>query len=111
LQALTLLNDPSFLEAARVMAARVMNEEKTDNERIVRLWRLVLARSPEQREMDVLSRLLKASRERYKDEALAKKFLSAGITPLPSETDLTELAAWASVARVLLNLVESITRG
>jgi hypothetical protein len=112
LQALTLLNDPTSLEAARVLAARVLGEgKKGDRGRMVRMWRLVLARSPEEREVGVLLRLLAASREKYADEAEAKKLLSAGNAANPKDVSVTELAAWASVARVLLNLDETITRG
>jgi hypothetical protein len=112
LQALTLLNDPTCLEAARVLAARVLAEGKrSDSEVIVRMWRLVLVRTPEEREVGVLLRLLKASREKYADEDEAKKLLSVGLAPYPKDLSVTELAAWASVARVLLNLDETITRG
>jgi hypothetical protein len=111
LQALTLLNDPSFVEAARVLAARVMTQgDRSDGERITRLWRLVLARSPEESERAILSRLLATSRARYRDAAEAKKFLGVGLAPTPAGVDLAELAAWANVARAILNLDETITR-
>ena len=55
--------------------------------------------------------MLKASREKYADKDAAKKLVSVGNAPLDKGLDLTELAAWASVARVLLNLDETITRG
>jgi hypothetical protein len=112
LQALTLLNDPTYLEAARVLAARTLRERQSSDEaRAVSMWRILLSRSPEKREVDVLLRLLKASREKYADRDEAKRLVSVGNAPFDKDLDVTELAAWASVARVLLNLDETITRG
>jgi hypothetical protein len=111
LQALTLLNDPTFVEAARVLAARVLREAAQDEGRIRRAWRLVLAREPEAREVSALARLLDASRKQYRaDPAAARQVIRVGQAALPEGVDAAELAAWTAVARVLLNLDETITR-
>jgi hypothetical protein len=111
LQALTLLNDPSFVEAAHTLAARALHEGgPSDAQRIRWMWRTVLSRWPEEREVSVMSRVLQHSREEYAGEpGLAGKLLQVGQAPRPSG-DAAELAAWTAVARVLLNLDETITR-
>jgi hypothetical protein len=112
LQALTMLNDPTFVEAARVLAARVLREAGPGDEaRIRRAWRLVLAREPDRRERSALARLLDASRRDYRaDPAAARKVVGVGLAALPAEAATVELAAWTALARVLLNLDETITR-
>lgn len=112
LQALVLLNDPSYVEAARALAERSLRECAGDEAaRIDWLFRAVLSRAPEDRERAVLLQLLGEHRARYEaDSAAASEFLSVGIRPAPADTPPAELAAWTSVARVLLNLHETITR-
>jgi hypothetical protein len=112
LQALTLLNDPTFVEAARVLAARVLRKAALNDEaRIRRAWRLVLSRNPGRREVAALARLLQTSRAQYRsDPAAAQKMSRVGLAPVPEDVDVVELAAWTAVARVLFNLDETITR-
>ncbi len=109
-QALTLLNDPEFVEAARVFAARIVPAGKTDDARLQRAFLLALAREPKPAERTALQSLLSAQRDYYRahpDDA--KKLLHIGLAPTP-EGDAAELAAWTQVARVLLNAQEFITR-
>ncbi len=112
LAALVLLNDPSFIECARVYAARIIKEGgKTDAERIAWAWRQALSRVPIEREFVAIARLHQISRKQYAvDRVGALKLISVGSAPRPSDMDLVELAAWTSVARVLFNLDETITR-
>jgi hypothetical protein len=112
LAALVLLNDPTFVEAARVLAARVVNEGgETDAERVAWAWRAVLSRKPNEREVAALTRLYQQNRKQYDaDPAAAKKLLRVGLAPAPKDLDAAELAAWTAVARALLNLNETITR-
>lgn len=108
-QALTLLNDPEFVEAARVMAARL--PAGTDAVKLDAAFQRALARSPKPQEKASLLAFLAKVRVAYKalpDDA--NKLLSIGLTPAPKDTNPTELAAWASVCRVILNLHETITR-
>ncbi|MFO0789439.1 MAG: PSD1 and planctomycete cytochrome C domain-containing protein [Pirellulales bacterium] len=110
--ALVLLNDPSFVEAARALAARVLTSAPADETaRIHWAWRQVLGRDAQPAEAAVLSQLLANHRSQYAGNPKASEaILTVGISPQPKEIDKAELAAWTSVARVLLNLNETITR-
>ena len=109
-QALTLLNDPSFVEAARLFAARVHREASADDARFENAYRLALARSPKSAELSSLRRFLATQREYFRaNPADAEKLLRVGQAPAPSG-DAAELAAWTQVTRVLLNAHETITR-
>jgi hypothetical protein len=112
LAALVLLNDPSFVECARVFAARIIQEGGTDEAARIRwAWREVLSRQPEEREAAALAKLYQMNAKQYAaDPAGAAKLVSVGLAPRPKDVNVVELAAWTSVARVLLNLNESITR-
>ncbi|HVX63866.1 MAG TPA: DUF1553 domain-containing protein, partial [Pirellulales bacterium] len=117
LGALTLLNDPSFIEAARAFAARILREASgNEAERIRWAWRTVLSREPSGEEVAVLERLHRHYLERYRaDPEAAKKLVATGLTPQPAELDAVELdavelAAWTSVVRAIFNLHETITR-
>jgi hypothetical protein len=112
LQALVLLNDPSFVEAARAFATRIMREGGSgEAERIRWAWRAVLARPPVAREVAALMRLYRENRARYvKDRAAAMELVRVGQAPRPPDVDAVELAAWTAVGRALLNLNETITR-
>jgi hypothetical protein len=110
-QALTLLNDPTFVEAARVFAASVLAERKLDDRsRLGRAFERATGRPPKPDEARSLRDLLAAHREHYRlhrDEA--RKLLTVGIAPA-APFDPAEQAAWTSVCRVVLNLYESVTR-
>jgi hypothetical protein len=110
--ALTLLNDPTFLEAARVLAVRVLEQEQLDDAGKIRwLWREVLSRPPEDEEVGVLRRLLESNRADYTGAPeTAMEFLDVGLAPLPQEEVRPEAAAWTVVCRALLNLNETISR-
>jgi hypothetical protein len=111
--ALVLLNDPSFVEAARALAARVVVEgPKDDTERIRWAWRQVLGREPDAAETEQLAKLLAKHRAEYATAGAkqAEALVSVGISPRAEGVTPAELAAWTSVSRVLLNLNETITR-
>jgi hypothetical protein len=114
-QALTLLNDPEFVEAARVLAQHVIaahGEQGTaaDEARLKLVFQRVLCRSPEERECKSLLEFLAGQRGYYRANVEdAKKLTHIGIAPV-AEIDPAELAAWTSVCRVVLNLHETITR-
>jgi hypothetical protein len=112
LQALTLLNDPVYVEAAMGLAKRVLTEEpkaRTD-ERLRHAFRLCLMRAPSDRELQTLRRLHDAQCEASRSDAVAARELVAGLT-LPSGVSAEEFAAWYAVATTLLNLDEMITKG
>ena len=110
--ALVLLNDPTFLEAARVFAVRVLREGgNSTDERLRWAWLTALSRPPTERERVVMLRLLETERKEFNaNPSSANEVLKTGHTPIPAEIDRTELAAWTSVARTLFNLNEFITR-
>jgi len=112
LAALSLLNDPWYVEAARGLAARAMQEEGSKpQQRIEFLMRQALNRPPRSEEMDVLLKLLEKHLAEYQaDPKSADKLLAVGESPLPPNVNKPELAAWTSVARTVLNLHETITR-
>lgn len=110
-QALVLLNDPTYVESARVLAALVVSSGSADTPaRLEFAFRRVLSRAPRPEEVKVLTELLaKHQKEFAADPESAKKLLAVGDAPAPAG-DAGELAAWTSVCRVLLNLHETITR-
>jgi hypothetical protein len=110
-QALTLLNDPTFVEAARVLAAQALaGPARTDEERLAGIFQKALARAPRPAERTSLSAFLAGQRDYFKANAAdAKKLVHIGLSPTPA-VDEPELAAWAQVCRVVLNLHETITR-
>ncbi len=111
-QALVLLNDPTYVEAARGLAARVLHEcSGAPEERLVRVWQLALQRNPREEEVKTMLELLDLHRNVYRaDPKAAEELLKIGFAPAPADMDKVELAAWTHVARVLLNLHETITR-
>jgi hypothetical protein len=113
LQSLVLLNDPTYVEAARVFAARIVKEGGTKPaERIDWAFRRALSRSATAAESRILVDMYDKHHRQYAaDPAAAKKLLGVGDAPPPAGVDPAELAAWTSVARVILNLHETITRG
>jgi mono/diheme cytochrome c family protein len=113
LQALVLLNDPSYVEAARVLGQRILRQGgSTTVERLNFAFRLCTARAPQPRELEILARIFEAQWAKYKQNpAAATKLTSAGESPRPAEMDTSELAAWTALGNVLLNLDETITKG
>jgi hypothetical protein len=109
--ALVLLNDPTFVEAARKLAERTIHESTADDERIAFLWRQAVSRSPDADERRLVQGLVDRRRVEYAaDPAAAGKLLSVGIAPRDQAIDAAELAAWTSAARAVLNLHEAIAR-
>ena len=113
LQALVLLNDPVYVEAARVLAQRMMREGgATDAARIAFGFRWCTSRLPGEREAAVLAGLLAAERREYASaDGRAAKLLAVGDSRPDPTLDQADLAAWTMVASALLNLDEAIHRG
>jgi hypothetical protein len=110
--ALTLLNDPIFVEAARVFAARIVREGgDAPASRVEFAWREALCRAPNSRERELLLELYTEQLEHYRnDREAAKKLIAVGEAPPAKDLDAAELAAWTAVARAIFNLNEAITR-
>jgi hypothetical protein len=111
-QALVLLNDPTYVEASRSFAARILHEcQGSTSDRIVWAWRQALQRTPRADELRTTEQLLTTHLKIYRDQPEASAaLLKIGFSPAPEALDKAELAAWMHVARVLLNLHETITR-
>ncbi len=112
LQALVLLNDPTYVEASRSLAARAIREGGKDrSKRLDRAFRLTLARPPRPAEARILLDLVTRHESDYRrDPAAARALLHIGDESAPASIDPAELAAWTSAARALLNLHEIVTR-
>ncbi|MFN9713416.1 MAG: PSD1 and planctomycete cytochrome C domain-containing protein, partial [Planctomycetota bacterium] len=111
LQSLALLNDPAYVEAARTYAESILRCEGNDAARIDYAMKRALSRSVTAEESSVLMGLLEKHRNEYlADPAFAKEVAANGARPAATDLDPVELAAWTSVARVILNLHETITR-
>ena len=113
LQALVTLNDPQFVEAARVFAERALAQAalRGDEARLRWAFAECVSRPPQDKELAVLAAALKRERARYtKNEPAAQAFLAVGESPRNETIPPAEHAAWAQVAALLLNLSETITR-
>jgi hypothetical protein len=112
LQALTLMNDVTYVEASRMLAQRVLSEEHaTTEQRLTRMFRLLLARPPQSVELKILTADLEQHMRRFRrDRQAALKLLSVGEAKREEKLDTSELAAYTAVANLILNLDETITR-
>jgi hypothetical protein len=112
LQALVTLNDPTFVEAARVFAERIILQGPADAEgRVVFAFRTALARQPSAQERQMLLACYHEEKDRYQhDREAASRVVNVGAAPRPVDLDVAEHAAWMGVTTVLLNLDEFITR-
>lgn len=110
--ALTLLNDPTFVEAARAFATRILTEGgATTYARIDFAFRQALSRGPDRWERGQITDLLIASRADYRKKPdAAKELIGIGQSDPAGQAGPVELAAWTTVARTILNLNETITR-
>jgi hypothetical protein len=112
LQALVTLNDPTFVEAARVFAQNVLAHPTADFDARLRLaFRAALAREPQPPELIVLKVRYEQNRQRFESNRdAATKLVSVGQFPRPTHLDVVEHAAWTSVCNMLLNLDEAVSR-
>jgi hypothetical protein len=112
LQALVLMNDPTYVEASRALAQRALLEAANDpNARIRYAFRLAAARTPTRQELQVLRSLLDGRMQAYRQNRPgALKLLAVGESRRNPRLDVAELAAYTTVASVILNLDETITK-
>jgi hypothetical protein len=112
LQALTLMNDVTYVEAARVLAERMMTEGgATPEERIAFAFRLATGRAPAAPETRLLLDGLRYHRDNYQtDPQAALKLVSAGEHARDQKLEPAELAAYATVASLILNLDATVTK-
>ena len=112
MQALNLLNDPTYVEAARFLAQRMLTEGGTDlSSQLTRGYRLVLARAPRQAELAILSKSYhRALREFEADPKSVEEFLKVGANREANKIPAVPLAAMTVVASALLNLDETVMK-
>jgi len=112
LQALVLLNDPTFVESSRKLAEHMMADGGKDAQSRIRYgWRLATARNPESQEVRPLKALFEQEYANYRnDRDSALKLTGVGEREASGKFDAAELAAWTTVASVILNLDETITK-
>ena len=109
--ALVLLNDPTFVEAARKLAELAIKNGGSDDEKLAFLWKRTLSRAPDTEELTLARGLLARRRADYSaDPQAAAELLAVGIAPRDKNLDERELAAWAATSRAVLNLHEAIAR-
>ena len=112
LQALVLLNDPTYLEAARHLAERVLGAVQKEDERLALIFRMATGRKAEKKELSILQAVFIDQLARYKaSEPAAVALLKAGDSAYSTRWTPAELAAWTLVASTVLNLDETVTKG
>ncbi|RIK82287.1 MAG: hypothetical protein DCC68_06665 [Planctomycetota bacterium] len=113
LAALALMNDEQFVEASRHLAERVILEGgPSDADRATYLFRLATARKPNDAELSVLLETLAKHQATFAaDEEAAKKLIAVGESKPRQGLDAKQVAAWAMVANLVLNLDEVLTKG
>ncbi len=113
LQALVLMNDPQYVEAARGLAQRVLREAPGELKgQLDYVFRLVLARPPRAEELKLLERIYRQQLANYSaNPEAAAKLTAVGESARPAQVESAVLAAWTAVGNVLLNLDEVITKG
>jgi hypothetical protein len=112
LQSLVLLNDPCYVEAARAFAELILVQDgMTKQDRLDFAFRQAVSRAITEDERAVLEQLLDAHLSEYEaNQSAAAELLAVGTHPVSPGSSVSELAAWTSVARAILNLHEAITR-
>lgn len=111
-QALVLLNDPTYVEAARTFAEQVLRHGGADfSGRVDWAYRRALSRDAVEQEREALHTVYARHLEEYrKDQDAAQNLVANGLRSVSEDLDMTEIAAWTSVTRIILNLHETVTR-
>lgn len=109
LQALVMMNDPTVLEAARVLASRLWLEDTLVEEKITKAFKLIVCRTPKEKEVALLLGYFQNRKEAF-DEKNARELLAVGEYNLDEEVDAIDTAALMQVIATLYNLEETINR-
>jgi hypothetical protein len=110
LQALTLLNDEAYVEAAQALASRILKEAPPEtSERLRYAFELCTSRAPDSIEQETLSRFLASQLDDFQSDPGLTESVVRNAAQYDKE-QLFEIAAWTATARVLMNLDEFITR-
>jgi hypothetical protein len=109
LQALVMLNDPTVLEAARVLATKLQQESEAPDVKIRQAFRRIVCRNPDAKELGVLVNYYQQERTAM-DKSTAQKMIRVGESPLPQQADMLEIASLMRVITAIYNLEEAITK-
>jgi hypothetical protein len=109
LQALVMMNDPVVLEASRVLAASLLKEDSKSEDKIIKAFRLIVCRRPNEKEIVQLTDYYQKRLKTMKKQN-AEKLLAVGEYPLPEELDKIALAAMMQVINMIYNLEETVTK-
>ena len=105
------MNDPTVLEASRVLAAKLDREPLETKDKVIRAFRLIVCRKPSEKEIEVLSSYYSDQLNVFKKQKnRAESLLSIGEYPLPQNLNKSSVAAWMQVISALYNLEETITK-
>ncbi|NJI73405.1 DUF1553 domain-containing protein [Sphingobacterium kitahiroshimense] len=110
LQALAMLNDPTVLEASRVLAARLLQDKGTPETKIITAFRRIVCRKPKEQEIKRLTTYYADQLNTFKQKANADKVLAVGEFPIDQKVNKTQLAALMGVITIIYNLEETITK-
>jgi hypothetical protein len=103
------MNDPMVLEASRVLAERLMDENSEVHEKIVKAFRMIVCRTPAEQEITLLMKAFETELATLSQES-AEDLLQAGEFPQSSKADSVKVAALMLVVNTIYNLEESITK-
>jgi len=109
LQALVMMNDPTVLEASRVLAAQLIKEQSEQDDKIIKAFRKIVSRKPSAKEVEILGSYYNSQLQAI-DEQSATKMLAIGEYPLDETIDKKKLAAFMRVIATIYNMEETITK-
>ncbi|WP_428664434.1 PSD1 and planctomycete cytochrome C domain-containing protein [Runella sp.] len=109
LQALVMMNDPTVLEASRVLAAKLLQENGSAQDKISKAFRLIVCRKPTEKEVLILTSYYEKELKKI-NKSSAEKLLAVGEYPIPAQLDKTQLAALMRIVNTIYNLEETITK-
>ncbi|WP_316838591.1 PSD1 and planctomycete cytochrome C domain-containing protein [Pedobacter gandavensis] len=110
LQALVMLNDPTVLEASRVLAASLLQEKTDVPAKLVKAFRLIVCRNPNEKEIKLLTAYYVDQQKVFQKKSQAEKVLAVGEFPIPKQINKQDLAALMQVMTTIYNLEETITK-
>ncbi|QHT71657.1 DUF1553 domain-containing protein [Rhodocytophaga rosea] len=109
LQALVMMNDPTVLEASRVLAAKLLKENTQPEDQITKAFRMIVCRKPSQKELTLLHTYYKGQLQTLQKKS-AQELLAVGEYPIPTDLDTITLAAMMQVVNTIYNLEEAIAK-
>jgi hypothetical protein len=111
LQALIMMNDPTILEASRVLSEKLVAKSANEKDNIYKAFRLIVCRKPSQKEMKILEGYYSDGVQLYQQKKQdAKKIITVGEYPIDEKVDVVKTAALMKTIQAIYNLEETITK-